>query len=301
MARAGDFAVLPLPEAELWPVRRQGFARVVAWAIAHPKLLVFGALVAAIVVLALAAPLLTPYAPTKTAPAQALHKPSASHLLGTDNLGRDTFTRVLYGARISFRVAILAVSIAVIVGVLFGLAAGYAGGIVDQVFSRVIDAQLAFPGILLAIAVTNALGPSLTNAMLAVGILGIPTYFRLTRGQVLQARELEHVTAARVIGASSVRIVFRHILPNVINPLIVAASIASSGAILSLASLSFLGIGSQPPTPDWGSMIYTAAGYLSSQPWLTLGPGAAIFITVFSLYMLGDAIREALDPRLRYR
>src|SRR5437762_2663857 len=146
-----------------------------------------------------------------------------------------------------------------------------------------------------------ALGPPLTNAMLAVGILGIPTYFRLTRGQVLQARELEHVTAARVIGASAPRIVFRHILPNILNPLIVAASIASSGAILSLASLSFLGIGSQPPTPDWGSMIYLAAGYLNSQPWLTLGPGAAIFITVFSLYMLGDAIREALDPHLRYR
>jgi peptide/nickel transport system permease protein len=301
MARIGNASALPLPEEDVWRNQRRLAARVVAWSFRHPKLLVFAALIGGMVVLALAAPLLTPYEPTKTAPAHALEQPSRAHLLGTDNLGRDTFTRVLYGARISFKVAILAVAIAVVVGVLSGLVAGYAGGFVDQTFSRFIDAQLAFPGILLAIAVTNALGPSLTNAMLAVGILGIPTYFRLTRGQVLQARELEHVTAARVIGASSARIVLRHILPNILNPLIVAASIASSGAILSLASLSFLGIGSQPPAPDWGSMIYLAAGYLNSQPWLTLGPGAAIFITVFSLYMLGDAVREALDPHLRYR
>lgn len=271
------------------------------WWLRRPKLVIFASLILLMMALSLAAPLLTDYEPTKTAPAQALKPPSREHLLGTDNLGRDVWTRVLYGGRISFRVAVIAVAIALSVGVLTGLLAGYTGGIVDQVFSRIIDALLAFPGILLAISITNALGPSLTNAMLAVGILGIPTYFRLTRGQVLQAREFEYVHAARVLGASQPRIIFRHVLPNVINPLIVGASIASSGAILALASLSFLGIGTQPPTPDWGSMMFAAAGYLNNYPWLVFGPGAAIFITVFSFYMLGDALRDAFDPRLRNR
>jgi peptide/nickel transport system permease protein len=287
-------AEAPLPERALvW--------RWLRWWRRHPRLLVFSALIAIMVLLAVLAPLLTPYEPTKTAPAQSLQSPSASHLLGTDNLGRDVLTRVLYGARISFRVAIIAVVIALSLGVSMGLMAGYLGGFVDQALSRAIDAVLAFPGILLAIAITNALGPSLTNAMIAVGILGIPTYFRLTRGQVLQAREFEYVTAAVVLGATRLRIIVRHIFPNVINPLIIGASIASSGAILALAALSFLGIGSQPPTPDWGSMMFSASGYLNNYPWLALGPGAAIFITVFSFYMLGDALRDALDPRLRQR
>jgi ABC-type dipeptide/oligopeptide/nickel transport system permease subunit len=161
--------------------------------------------------------------------------------------------------------------------------------------------MLAFPGVLLAIAVTNALGPSLRNAMIAVGIIGIPLYFRLTRGQVLQAREQEYVTAAAVLGASRVRILSRHIVPNIANPLIVAASISSSTAILALAALGFIGIGPQPPDPDWGSMINTASGVLNRSPWLSFGPGLAIFITVFSFSMLGDALRDALDPRLRNR
>jgi peptide/nickel transport system permease protein len=262
---------------------------------------VFTGLLVLMALLALAAPILTPYEPTRTAPADALKPPSFSHLMGTDNLGRDQFTRVLYGARISFQVAFIAVGIALSLGVSLGLIAGYAGGLMDQVLSRSIDALLAFPGILLAIAITNALGPSLANAMIAVGILGIPTYFRLTRGQVIQAREFEYITAAQVLGASQPRIITRHILPNVINPLIIGASIASSGAILALAALSFLGIGTQPPTPDWGSMIQAGSGSLNNYAWLTLGPGAAIFITVFSFYTLGDALRDALDPRLRNR
>jgi peptide/nickel transport system permease protein len=271
------------------------------WLTRRPKLVVFTALILSMMALSLAAPLLTKYEPTKTAPAQALKPPSREHLLGTDNLGRDTWTRVLYGGRISFRVAVIAVAIALSVGVSGGLLAGYMGGWLDQLLSRIIDALLAFPGILLAISITNALGPSLTNAMIAVGILGIPTYFRLTRGQVLQAREFEYVHAAQVLGASELRIVARHVLPNVINPLIIGASLASSGAILALAALSFLGIGTQPPTPDWGSMMFGASGYLNNYPWLAFAPGAAIFITVFSFYMLGDALRDALDPRLRNR
>ncbi len=182
-----------------------------------------------------------------------------------------------------------------------GVVAGYAGGFVDHLLSRFIDALLAFPGILLAIAITNALGPSLRNAMIAVGILGIPTYYRLARAEVLHVRENEYVTAARVLGASRTRVIARYIFPNIVNPLIVAASIASSGAILALAALSFIGIGTQPPTPDWGSMIDQGRGYIAQADWLWVAPGVAIFLTVFSFYMLGDALRDALDPRLRHR
>jgi len=265
----------------------------------HPRLVASSSFLVLMLVLALFAPLLAPYSPTKTNPAHALEQPSTRHLLGTDNVGRDSLSRVLYGARISFAVALLAISVSLGAGVSFGLIAGYAGGAFDQILSRTIDAQLAFPGVLLAIAIASALGPSLTNAMLAVGILGIPTYFRLTRGQVLQAREFEYAAAARALGASPTRIALRHVLPNVVNPLIIAASVAASVAILSLASLSFLGIGSQPPTADWGSMIYAASGYLDGYPWLMLGPGGAIFVTVLSLYVLGDALRDTLDPRAR--
>jgi peptide/nickel transport system permease protein len=249
----------------------------------------------------LLAPVLAPYDPIRTRPAEALQGPSAAHLLGTDNLGRDTLSRVIFGARVSLAAAIIAVAIGLLGGVSLGMAAGYVGGFLDDVLSRFIDAMLAFPGILLAIAITSALGPSLQNAMIAVGIITIPTYFRLTRGQVFQTRELEFVTAAAVIGASQARIITRHVFPNITNPLIVAASISSSGAILSLAALSFLGIGSQPPQPDWGSMFNAATGYLATAPWLLFGPGVAIFLTVFSFYMLGDALRDALDPHLRNR
>ena len=272
-----------------------------AWWKGRPKLYVFGALIAFMAIVGLLAPVIAPFDPIKTAPADALQPPSLAHWMGTDQLGRDTLSRVIHGARISLTVAVIAVSIAMIGGVGLGLVAGYFGGWFDHLSSRFVDAMLAFPGILLAIAITSALGPSLQNAMIAVGIIGIPTYFRLTRGQVLQVREMEFVTAATVIGASRRRIISLHVLPNIINPLIVAASIASSTAILSLASLSFIGIGTQPPQPDWGSMFNAATGYLNRYPWLAFGPGLAIFVTVFSFYMLGDALRDALDPRLRNR
>jgi peptide/nickel transport system permease protein len=264
-------------------------------------LLLFGTVIGLMALVGALAPVLAPYDPLQTRPAQALQPPSWAHPLGTDGLGRDTLSRVIYGARVSLAVAVIAVSIALTGGVVLGLAAGYAGGFLDALLSRFIDAMLAFPGILLAIAITSALGPSLRNAMIAVGIIGIPTYFRLTRGQVLQTREQDYVTAATVLGASRLRIIARHIFPNIVNPLIVAASIASSTAILSLAALSFIGVGTQPPQPDWGSMINAAAGYLTTSPWLSFGPGLAIFVTVFSFYMLGDALRDALDPHLRNR
>jgi ABC-type dipeptide/oligopeptide/nickel transport system permease subunit len=265
------------------------------------RLVVFGGVVALMGLVGLLSPAIAPYDPVQTRPAQALQGPSAAHVLGTDSLGRDTLSRVLHGARVSLAAAVVAVVIGCGAGVAAGLAAGFAGGLVDDVLSRFVDALLAFPGILLAIAITNALGPSLQNAMIAVGVISIPTYFRLARGQVLQTRELEFVTAAAVLGASPARIMARHILPNIVNPLIVAASISSATAILSLAALSFLGMGTQPPQPDWGSMFNAATGYLGSAPWLLFGPGLAIFLTVFSFSMLGDALRDALDPRLRGR
>jgi ABC-type dipeptide/oligopeptide/nickel transport system permease subunit len=265
----------------------------------YPRLLVFGAMIGLLILIAVFAPLIAPYDPLQTSPTQPLAPPSPAHLLGTDNVGRDQFSRVVYGARISLGVAVIAVTIALCFGLSMGLAAGYFGGGTDQLLSRLVDAMLAFPGVLLAIAITSALGPSLRNAMIAVGIIQIPVYFRLTRGQVLQAREHEFVTAAAVIGASRRRILGRHILPNIANPLIVAASISSSTSILALAALGFIGIGPQPPDPDWGSMINSASGVLGQAPWLSFGPGLAIFITVFSFSMLGDALRDALDPRLR--
>jgi peptide/nickel transport system permease protein len=283
------------------PRERSRAQRALATGVREPRLIIFGVVILLMVLVAIFAPLLAPYDPYKTQPANVLQQPSFEHILGTDNLGRDQLSRVIYGTQVSLLVAVIAVTIALGGGVSMGLAAGYVGGALDQVLSRFVDAMLAFPGVLLAIAVTNALGPSLRNAMIAVGIIGIPLYFRLARGQVLQAREQEYVVAAAVLGASRLRILSRHIMPNIANPLIVAASISSSSAILALAALSFIGVGPQPPDPDWGSMINAASGVLNRSPWLSFGPGLAIFLTVFSFSMLGDALRDALDPRLRNR
>jgi peptide/nickel transport system permease protein len=291
----------PLTQPTVIRAQRSRASRALALSRREPRLLIFGAVILMMVFIGIFAPALVPYDPYQTTPAHTLEQPSFAHWLGTDNVGRDQLSRVLIGTRVSMAVAVIAVSIALGFGVAMGLAAGYIGGLVDQVLGRVIDATLAFPGVLLAIAITNALGPSLRNAMIAIGIIGIPLYFRLTRGQVLQAREQEYVTAAAVIGASRLRILATHIMPNIANPLIVAASISSSTSILALAALGFIGIGPQPPDPDWGSMINTASGALSRSPWLSFGPGLAIFVTVFSFSMLGDALRDALDPRLRNR
>lgn len=278
--------------------RRRSPARFVS---RNRMLSTFAAVLLLLVAIAIAADLLTRYNPTATHPAQALQSPSGRHWLGTDNLGRDLYSRVIKGTQVSFRVVIFAVSIALAAGVAMGLMAGYFGGLLDWTFGRYIDAQLAFPPLLLAIALVAVLGPGFTSATIAVGVLGVPFYFRLTRGQVLQAKALEYVRAAEVIGASRTRVMFRHILPNIANPLIVAASLAGAQAILLEATLSFLGLGTQPPTPDWGAMIRTGTDYLQNDAWMAIGPGAAIFVTVFSYYMLGDALRDYLDPRLKSR
>ena len=268
----------------------------------NPRVLLGGGVVVALLVIALLAPWLVPYDPIDVDPSQGLDAPSFKHLLGTDDLGRDVFSRVVLGSRISLSVGIISVCIGLVVGVSIGLAAGYLGGAVDLLAMRVIDALLAFPALLLAISITAALGPQIWNAMIAIGIVAIPAYTRLTRAQVLSVREREYVTATRAVGATSWRIVTRHILPNISNSLVVQASLSTAFAILAEASLSFLGLGAQPPTPSWGQDINYSQRYLTNMLWwMSAGPGIAIFLAVLSFNFLGDALRDALDPHLSRR
>jgi len=248
---------------------------------------------------ALLAPLLAPYDPIELNAQDYLQSPRAEHLFGTDQYGRDIFSRVIFGTRISLFIGLISVGIALIVGVLIGLVAGYYGGLLDSFLMRLIDVMLAFPGILLALAIVSILGPSLVNLMVAVGISSIPTYARLTRGSVLATRGELYVEAARVIGVPNRLILSRHILPNVVAPIIVAATLGVGAAILWAAALSFLGLGSQPPEPEWGRMLSEGRQYLRTQWWIATFPGLAIMVTVLAMNMLGDGLRDALDPRLR--
>src|SRR4051812_15562953 len=268
----------------------------------HPRFLIGGSFIALLIFLAVAAPFIVRTDPKVSHPADAIQKPSAAHLMGTDDLGRDVLGRVIFGARVSLAVGIFAVSIGLLSGVTLGMVAGYRGGWSDLLILRAIDALLAFPGLLLAIAITSALGPNLRNTMIAIGIVAIPVYTRLTRGQVLQVKTREFVEAARTVGASQTRVAFKHILPNILNPLIVQASLSIAFAILAEASLSFLGLGVQPPTPTWGADINHARAYLSNGFWwMSVAPGGAILITVLAFNLLGDSVRDLLDPRLRDR
>jgi peptide/nickel transport system permease protein len=256
------------------------------------------AIVGLLVLCAALAPLISPYDPTRQRLLEALQGPSAAHLLGTDENGRDVLSRILYGARVSLLAGVFSVAIAVVLGVTSGLVSGYFSGWVDNVIMRAMDALLAFPTLVLALAITAALGPNLRNAMIAIGVVATPVFARLTRGQVLSIREREFVEAARTLGAGSGRIMIRHILPNVTAPLVVQASLSVAFAILAEATLSFLGLGVQPPEPSWGSMVSRGKDYLDQAPWLSFAPGGAILLAVMGFNFLGDAIRDALDPRL---
>jgi peptide/nickel transport system permease protein len=219
------------------------------------------------------------------------------HLLGTDLLGRDVLTRVIHAARISLRIGFFAVAIAAGGGTLIGLTAGFLGGHVDWSISRVLDVMLAFPGILLAIVIVSTLGPGLNNAMIALGVAGIPFYARVVRGSTLAARELVYVRAARAIGMGQVRIMLRHILPNVVSPIIIMATLGLASTIIAAAGLSFLGLGAVPPTPEWGLELSESRRYLRIAPWHGISNGIAIFVTVMAINLLGDGLREALDPQ----
>lgn len=253
-----------------------------------------------LLVCAAGAGVIAPYDPIQQNLDLAFAPPSIAHLLGTDDLGRDLLSRTIYGARISLLAGIVSVGIALVIGVSVGLVAGYWGGTLDQVLMRLMDALLAFPGLILALAITAALGSDLINALIAIGIVGIPTYARLTRGQVLSVREFAFVEAARAVGTSDARILARHVLPNVSAPLIVQASLSVAFAILAEASLSFLGLGAKPPTPSWGAMVSLGRDYLDQAPWVVFVPGGAIFLAVLGFNFVGDALRDALDPRLRH-
>jgi len=278
------------------------WTRVGAIAIArdYPRVMAAAALLALLFLVALIAPVVSPHDPIAISPDNAYLPPlSPSHVLGTDELGRDLFSRMLWGARVSLPVAFVAVAVGLVAGGIIGLISGYAGGAADLLLMRLIDALLAFPGLILAIAIVAALGPGLRNAMIAIGIVAIPVYARLVRALVLQLKQMEYITATRSLGATPLRLVLRHLIPNMLNPVIVQVSLSAGFAILAEATLSFLGLGAQVPTPDWGQMINSGATFLNNDPWLAIVPGAAISVTVYSFNWLGDSLRDALDPRLR--
>ena len=281
------------------PIRRRPVA-MLELARKNRGVIVGVALVAVLFLIALLAPVISPHDPIATEPDNAYLPPlSPGHILGTDELGRDQISRILWGARISLPVAFVAVAVGLIAGGFIGLVSGYAGGLTDLLLMRVIDALLAFPALILAIALVAALGPSLRNAMIAIGIVAIPAYARLVRAVVLQLKQMEFVVASRSLGANPARIILRHLIPNLMNPVLVQVSLSAGFAILAEAVLSFLGLGAQPPTPDWGQMITTGRTFLPNDPWLAIIPGIAISITVYSFNLLGDSLRDALDPRLR--
>ena len=255
------------------------------------------AVVVFFIALAVLAPLLAPYDPIATDWRAVRKPPSSLHLFGTDELGRDVFTRLIWGARASLMSGIVSVSSAVGVAVPLGLVSGYLGGAVDGLLMRMVDAMLAVPFLILAIALAAFLGPNLTNAMIAIGITQTPIFTRLIRGQVLAVRHEDYIEAARAVGNPHHRIMLRHILPNVLAPILVQATLAIAAAIIAEASLSFLGLGQQPPAPSWGSMLNAATRFLSQAPWMAVWPGLAIFCLVLSFNLLGDGLRDALDPR----
>ncbi len=261
---------------------------------------VFGLMVIALIVaFALFAPLVAPYDPIVQSWTSVRKASSWSHWLGTDDVGRDILARVIYGARASLMAGVISVAIALAIGVPLGLTAGYLGGVIDMLLSRITDAMLACPFLILAIALAAFLGPSLGNAMIAIGITTTPIFVRLTRGQVMAVKVEDFVEAARAVGNPRWRIALVHILPNILPALLVQATLSIAAAIIAEASLSFLGLGQQPPVPSWGSMLNSAQRFLTNAPWMAVWPGLAIFLTVLSFNLVGDGLRDALDPRGR--
>ena len=255
-------------------------------------------MIAAIAV-ALLAPLISPYDPLKQDLGNALARPDRAHLMGTDNVGRDVLSRMIWGTRVSLLAGFGSVALAMVTGGLLGLLAGYAGGRTDGLVMRVMDAVLSFPPLVLALALGAVLGAGLTGVVIALGVVYTPTFARLMRGQVLTITARDYVEAARALGAPGWRVAWHHVLPNAAAPIVIQASLSVAFAILAEASLSFLGLGIQPPGASWGSMINAGRGYLQQAPWIVFWPGTALFVTVVGLNFVGDAVREALDPRLR--
>jgi peptide/nickel transport system permease protein len=292
-------AVTTEPDAGRPPAPAESQLREIFEVIVANKLAMFGAIVIAVLVgAALVGPILAPYGVNELA-GPRLEGPSLAHPFGTDNLGRDIFSRVLVGARTSLMVGVVAVGISLTAGTLFGLVAGFYGGHLDDVVMRSMDVLFAFPAILMAIAVLAILGPGLTNAMIAIGIVYTPIFARIARGSVLSVREEVYVRAARSLGAGDLRLITLHVMPNILAPIIVQTTISMAFAILSEAALSFLGLGVQPPQPSWGRMLFDGRGFLATAWWFSVFPGLAIFFAVLAFNVIGDALRDALDPRQR--
>ncbi len=264
-------------------------------------------IVIALIFCAIFAPLLTSYDPiiqdiqNRLIPPAWDAKGSFAHLLGTDDFGRDMFSRIIYGARISLTIGIVSVGISLFFGVIMGLSAGYFGGYTDIVIMRIVDMMLSIPAILLAIVIVSILGPDLFNAMIAIGVVGIPTFARIIRSSVLGEKEKEYVTASRINGSSNVRLMIKVILPNCTTPIIVQATMGFASAVLEAAGLSFLGLGAQPPTPEWGAMLSDSLQFITTAPWMIVYPGIAIFLTVMGFNLVGDGLMDVLDPKLKGR
>lgn len=267
----------------------------------HPQMLVGGAIVTIVLIAMILAPWIAPYEPTKLDILNRLAPPSAKHWFGTDQIGRDIFSRVIYGSRISVSVGLGVILLAMPIGAIIGAFSGLAGGKVDTAIMRVMDVMLSFPSFVMAIALASALGPSLTNAMLAIAVLRIPFYVRLARGQALSLRERSYVKAAETFGSSRVRIVWRHIVPNALGPVLVQAMLDIGAAILTASALSFIGLGAQEPAAEWGAMVATGRNFLLDQWWFSTFPGIAILVTAIGFNLFGDGLREMIDPRMQER
>ena len=290
---AGVTATVPAPSRPAGSPTVNALRRLV-----RHRLAMFGAVLVALEVgLALLAPWIAPHEPIRMDYKAVLSGPTAEHPLGTDDLGRDLLSRTLYGSRLSLKVGIVAVLVAVALGVPIGLVSGYLGGIVDEAVMRVVDAVMALPALVLALTIAAVLGPGIWNATVAIAVVAAPTYTRLVRGQVLSIKENDYVLAAQSIGAPTWVILMRHVLPNALSPVIVQASLGVGFAIILEASLSFIGLGAQPPTPSWGNMVQVGFQYLEITPWFVLVPAVAIFLAVLGFNMLGDGLRDTLDPK----
>ncbi|MDO4786971.1 MAG: ABC transporter permease [Fretibacterium sp.] len=285
---------------ELTKRRRRGPLLEVLFRLSKSPLAMFGlAIILLLIFCAIFADLIAPYDPAKQDLMRMFETPSAQHWLGTDEFGRDILSRLIYGARVSLQVGFIAVGIALVVGGMLGATAGYYGGWLDNGIMRVMDVLLSIPQTLLAIAIVAALGPSLMNLMIAVGISAVPNYARIVRGSVLSIRGMEFIEAARSVGSSDLRIILKHIIPNSMAPIIVQSTLGVASAILNAAGLSFIGLGIQPPNPEWGAMLSGGRQYIRDFPHLTLYPGLAIMFTILALNFLGDGLRDALDPKLK--
>ena len=284
------------PPSSAWKMRRR-FLRRLLWT---RKTGGIGMLIVlALIVVALGAGVLAPYDPADQDLTQRYKPPSETHLLGTDNFGRDLLSRIIWGARISLQVGVMAVAISLLVGGALGLTAGYVGGVVDQVICSVVETLMAFPFLLLALTIITVLGPGMFNIMLAIGLASVPMFARVLRAELLSAREKDYVVAATCVGASHGRIVFKHIIPNVMSSMIVLMTTRVATAVLTESSLSFLGLGIRPPTPSWGVMVAEGRAFLERAPWIALIPGAVVLVTVLGFSLLGDSLRDALDVRMR--